>query len=198
MILSGYAKAAWFVLLPICMLLNSCTTTSNLIHVDASTRDDTLPSALWLQADIAGRPLSNVYLKDPNVNGDISIEVGDKTVVRLTALGTDNDSGVRRIEIAGLISAYKFSPPTRWIKLKDHVSDNFGGITQVPLSLPRDVPKTARVETTIDFAIFSQQYDWVVINLQAVAESGAPPSLNQAATTNILTLYFKRPGTPPL
>ena len=199
MTISSCAKAGPFALFTLFMFLSACTTTSSTVHVDANTQDVTLPSALWLQADIAGRPLSNVYLKDPNnTNGDISMEVSANTVVRLTAVGTDNDSGVRRLELAGLVTAYRLSPPNRWVRMKDHVSDNFGGVTQIPLTMPRDVPKTAHMQTTIDFATLTQQYDWVIINLQAVAESGATPSSNQAATTHVMTLFFKRPGTPPL
>lgn len=181
--------------------LSACTptgnTTSNTIHVDATTQDDSVPSALWLQAEIAGQPLINVFLRDPNVNGDVSIEVAPNAVVKLTAVGTDNDSGVRRIELAGLLSQHKVVNGG-WKVQKNLMHTNFGGLTQVPLTIPRDVPKTARFETTIDFGALTQDSDWVVVHLAAVAESGAPPSSNSAAATSGLTLHFLRAGSPPL
>lgn len=181
--------------------LSACTptgnTTSNTIHVDATTQDDSVPSALWLQAEIAGQPLINVYLRDPNVNGDISIAVAPDAVVKLTAVGTDNDSGVRRIELAGLLSQHKVVNGG-WKVQKNLMHTNFGGLTQVPLTIPRDVPKTARFETAIDFGALTQDSDWVVVNVGAVAESGAMPSARFEAATSGITLYFVRAGSPPL
>jgi hypothetical protein len=178
----------------IAALLCGCVTTET-VRVDATTQDTTAASALWLQADIAGMPLQNVYLPDAN-NADISVEVPANAQVRLTAVGTDNDSGVRRIEIAGLVTKYRLNGTT-WTRTMNNVSNNFGGITQVPLTTPRDVPKTARVSTTIDFATLTQGNEWVIVHLRAVAESGAPPISNQPASTRTLTLFFKQPGSPP-
>jgi hypothetical protein len=166
------------------------------VRVDATTQDTTAASALWLQADIAGMPLQNVHLADAN-NTDISVEISDPNAqVRLTAMGTDNESGVRRIEIAGLVTTYTLRGNS-WVRGLDLHEDNFGGLAQTPLTTPRDVPKTARVSTTIDLATLTQRYQRVVINLKAVAESGAPPISNQPAGTRMMTLIYKQAGSPP-
>jgi hypothetical protein len=173
-----------------------CGCVTDTVRVDATTQDTTPASALWLQAEIAGMPLQNVHLADAN-NTDISVEFSDPNAqVRLTAMGTDNESGVRRIEIAGLITTYTLNG-TSWTRGIDLREDNFGSRAQTPLTTPRDVPKTARTSATIDFATLTQRYQRVVINLKAVAESGAPPISNQPAGTRIMTLIYKQAGSPP-
>jgi hypothetical protein len=59
------------------------------------------------------------------------------------------------------------------------------------------VPLTARVTGTVDFGALSQGADWVVVDVVAVAESGAPPVSAQPVQTYTMALYWKRPGTPP-
>lgn len=176
-------------------LLSACQTPPQTVAVDASTRDQTPASALWLQADIPGKPLANVFLRGSQGSADVSIEVEPTSVVKLTALATDNDSGVQRLELFGLVTIKRVSGATGWFTLRDHVSNNFGGVTSVPV--PGPVPLTARMSTTIDFAALSQGADWVVVDLAAVATSGAPPASNNPAKTNVLVLFWKRPGTPP-
>jgi hypothetical protein len=179
----------------IAMLLCGCVTTET-VRVDANTQDTTAASALWLQAEIAGMPLQNVHLADAN-NTDISVEIADANAqVRLTAVGTDNDSGVRRIEVAGFVTTYTLRGNS-WVRGLDLHEDNFGSRVQTPLTTPRDVPKTARTSVTIDLATLTQRYQRVVINLKAVAESGAPPISNQPAGTRTMTLIYKQAGSPP-
>jgi hypothetical protein len=176
-------------------LLCGCVTTET-VRVDDTTQDTTAASALWLQAEIAGMPLQNVYLPDAN-NADIIVEISDPNArVRLTAVGTDNDSGVRRIEIAGFVTTYTLRGNS-WSRGLDLHEDNFGSLVVTPLTTPRDVPKTARTSVTIDFATLTQRYQRVVINLKAVAESGAPPISNQPAGTRTMTLIYRQAGSPP-
>ncbi|MGQ0429481.1 MAG: hypothetical protein ACT4UQ_06090 [Gammaproteobacteria bacterium] len=163
-------------------------------RVDATTQDTTSASALWLQADIPGRPLSNVYLKGSPGNSDLSVAVDQTSVVTLTALATDNDSGIRSLSLDALVTVQRLGAGNSWFKLLDHVSRSFG-VTSVPLTIPRDVPLTARVTGTVDFGTLSQGADWVVVHVVAVAESGAPPA--PRVQTHTMSLYWKRPGTPP-
>jgi len=174
--------------------LAACQTTPSTVLVDANTRDQTAATALWMQADIPGKPLSNVYLRGSPGSSDVSVAVEPTTVATITALATDNDSGVQRLELFALVTIERVSGGG-WFKLKDHVSNNFGGVTSTPV--PGQVPFTARFSTTIDFNTLSQGADWVIVDLAAVATSGAPPASNSPAKTNVMTLYWKRAGTPP-
>lgn len=178
----------------VAVLLSACQTPPQTVAVDAATRDQTSASALWLQADIPGKPLANVYLRGSPGSADVSVEVEPTSVVKLTALATDNDSGVQRLELFALVTIKRVSG-SGWFTIRDHVSNNFGGVTSVPV--PGQVPLTAKMNTTIDFATLSQGADWVVVDLAAVATSGAPPALNNPAKTNVLALFWKRAGTPP-
>ena len=164
-------------------------------HVDANTRDETAASALWLQADIPGKPLNNVYLKGSAGNSDLSVAVDQNSVVKLTALATDNDSGIRNLSLNALVTVQRLGAGNSWFKLSDHVSRSFG-VTSVPPTIPRDVPFTARVTGTVDFGALSQGADWVVVDVVSVAESGAPPASGQPAQTYTMALFWKRPGTP--
>lgn len=165
-------------------------------HVDANTQDATGASALWLQAEIPATPFSNVYLKGSPGNSDLSVATDEDSVVTLTALATDNDSGIRSLSLNALVTVQRFAGGNRWTKLSDHVSQSFG-VTSVPLTTPRDVPLTARVTGTVDFGALSQGADWVVVDVVAVAESGAPPASAQPVQTYTMALFWKRPGTPP-
>lgn len=127
-------------------------------------------------------------------SADISVEVQPTDVVKITALATDNESGIKRLELFGLVTIQRVSGGG-WFKIRDHVSDNFGGVTSVVV--PGDVPLTANMRTTIDFNTLSAGADWVVVDLAAVATSGAPPAAGNPAKTNVMTLYWKRAGTPP-
>lgn len=175
-------------------ILSACQTPPKTVAVDASTTDQTSASALWMQADIPGKPLSNVYLRGSQGSSDISVEVEPTSVVKITATATDNESGVQRLELFGLLTIQRVSG-SRWSTIRDHVSNNFGGVTSVPV--PGQVPLTASFTTTIDFNALSAGADWVVVDLATVATSGAPPASANPAKTNIMTLYWKRPGTPP-
>jgi uncharacterized lipoprotein YajG len=66
-------------------VLAACQTPPS-AHVDANTQDVTGASALWLQAEIPGMPLGNVYLKGSPGNSDLSVAVDQNSVVTLTAL----------------------------------------------------------------------------------------------------------------
>jgi len=176
------------------MVLAACQTQT--VKVDANTRDATGASALWLQAEIPGKPLSNVYLRGSPGNGDLSVAVDQNSVVTLTALGTDNDSGIRNLSLVALVTVQRVGAGNQWFKLLDHVSRGFGA-TSIPLTVPRDVPLTARVTGTVDFGALSQGADWVVVDVVAVAESGAPPASSQPVQTYTMALFWKRPGTPP-
>ena len=134
------------------------------------------------------------YLRGSQGSSDVSIEVEPTTVATITALATDNDSGVQRLELFALVTIERVSGGG-WFKLSDHVSNNFGGVTSTPV--PGQVPFTVRMSTTIDFGTLSQGADWVIVDLAAVATSGAPPASNSPAKTNVMTLYWKRAGTPP-
>ncbi len=174
--------------------LAACQSTPKAVLVDASTRDQTGASAFWMQADIPGKPLSNVFLRGSPGSGNVSVEVDPTSVVTITSLATDNDSGVQRLELFALVTIQRVSG-NGWFTIRDHVSNNFGGVTSTPV--PGSVPVTARMSTTIDFGALSQGADWVVVDLAAVATSGAPPASNSPAKTDIMVLYWKRPGTPP-
>ncbi len=184
----------FLLILPAVAALAACQTTPTTVLVDANTQDQTAATALWMQADIPGKPLSNVYLRGSQGSSDISVAVEPTTVATITALATDNDSGVQRLELFALVTIERVSGGG-WFKIRDHVSNNFGGVTSTPV--PGQVPFTARMSTTIDFGTLSQGADWVVVDLAAVATSGAPPASNSPAKTNVMTLYWKRPGTPP-
>jgi len=176
------------------LTLAGCQTPPRTVAVTQSTTDQTSASALWMQAEIPGKPLANVFLRGSQGSSNVSIEVQPTDIVKITALATDNDSGIQRLELFGLLTVQRVSG-NGWFKLKDHVSTNFGGVTSV--AVPGQVPVTARMSTTIDFNALSAGADWVVVNLSAVATSGAPPAAGNPAKTDILTLYWKRPGTPP-
>ncbi len=184
----------FLLIVPAAAALAACQTTPSTVLVDANTRDQTAATALWMQADIPGKPLSNVYLRGSQGSSDVSIEVEPTTVATITALATDNDSGVQRLELFALVTIERVSGGG-WFKLSDHVSNNFGGVTSTPV--PGQVPFTVRMSTTIDFGTLSQGADWVIVDLAAVATSGAPPASNSPAKTNVMTLYWKRAGTPP-
>lgn len=174
--------------------LAACQSTPKTVLVDANTRDQTGASAFWMQADIPGKPVSNVFLRGSPGSGNVSVEVDPTSVVTITSLATDNDSGVQRLELFALVTIQRVSG-SGWFKIRDHVSNNFGGVTSTPV--PGPVPFTARMSTTIDFGALSQGADWVVVDLAAVATSGAPPASNLPAKTDIMVLYWKRPGSPP-
>ena len=57
--------------------------------------DPTAPTALWVQADVPGQPLTNVPLGAP----DASVTAGHTDVIHVTAMGTDNDGGLQRVRI---------------------------------------------------------------------------------------------------
>jgi hypothetical protein len=176
------------------MVLAACQTQT--ARVDANTQDATGASALWLQADIPGKPLNSVYLKGSPGNADLSVAVDQNSVVTLTALATDNDSGIRLLSLNALVTVQRVGAGNTWSKVLDHVSRSFGA-SSVPLTIPRDVPLTARVTGTVDFGVLSQGADWVVVDVVAVAESGAPPASAQPVQTYTMALFWKRPGTPP-
>jgi len=171
-----------------------CQNPPKTVLVDANTRDQTAASAFWMQADIPGKPLTNVYLRGSPGSGNVSVEVGPTSIATITSLATDNESGVQRLELCALVTIQRVSGGG-WFTISDHVSNNFGGVTSTPV--PGPVPLTARMSTTIDFGALSQGADWVVVDLAAVATSGAPPASNSPAKTDIMVLYWKRPGTPP-
>ena len=177
------------------VVLAACQTPPQTVHVDANTRDTTGASALWLQADIPGKPLANVYLRGSPGNSDVSVAVDENSVVTLTALATDNDSGIRLLSLNALVTIQRVGAGGKWSKLLDHVSRSFGA-TSVPATIPRDVPLTARVTGTVDFSALSKGADWVVVDVVATAESGAPPASGQPVQTYTMALYWKRPGTP--
>jgi hypothetical protein len=175
--------------------LVGCHTMPQVVTVTSSTTDATPPGAIWMQADVPGQPLANVYLRDPNAPADVSVTVNSSDVIKIAATSTDNDSGVKRLELYGLLTSAYVSNG-RWQYIQRYVSTNFGGVTSVPV--PGPVPLTAKVNTTIDFGQLSAGADWVSIQLVAVAESGAPPASGTPAKTDILSLSWKRAGTPPL
>ena len=57
--------------------------------------DPTAPTALWIQADVPGQPLTNV----PLGARDAGVTAGHTDVVHVTAMGTDNDGGLQRVRI---------------------------------------------------------------------------------------------------
>lgn len=186
-------------LLPLLAILGACTTVPPTAHVGTNATDTTAPTVLWLQAAVAGKPNNIVMLKDLTPGyPDISVEMRPPEIVKVTAMAKDEESGIRRLEIGGLVTAYKLRPDNTWHMVKNHVADNFGAYKISPANLPQDYPVSPKVEAQFDFAALALEYDWITIHLQAVAESGAPPSANTPAVTNIMTLYYKKPGSPPL
>jgi len=191
-------RPSWHVLVPLLAILSACTTVPATIHVDTSANDTTAPTVLWLQAAVAGKPNKIVMLKDLTPSfPDISVEMRPPEIVTVTAMAKDDESGIRRLEIAGLVTAYKLTANNTWHMVKNHIPDNFGAYKIFPANLPQDYPVSSRVETQFNFAALAQEFDWIIIHLQAVAESGAPPSSNTPAVTNIMTLFYKKPGSPP-
>lgn len=171
------------------------TTPTKTVAVDQNTTDQTSASALWMQAEIPGKPLANVFLRGSQGSSNVSVEVQPTDVVKITALATDNDSGIKRLELFGFLTIAHVSG-SGWTYTKKLVSTNFGGLTSVPV--PGQVPLTATFNTTIDFNALSAGADWVSVNLTAVATSGAPPAAGNPAKTDILSLAWVRPGSPPL
>jgi len=188
---------SWYSLAPLFIILSACTTVPSTIHVDTTKNDSTAPTVLWLQAAVAGKPNKLVMLKDATPGfPDISVEMKSPEIVKVTAMAKDDDSGIRRLEVSGLVTAYKLTPSNTWHMVKNKVHDNFGAYNILPANLPQDYPVSSKVETQFDFGALALQYDWIIINLVAVAESGAPPSSNTAAVTNVMTLFYKKPGSP--
>jgi hypothetical protein len=204
-VLTKTARATSSISWPVLLLaaLAGCATTT--VHVDANTQDTSSASALWLQADIPGKPFGNVYLNTMgDSSGDVSIEVGQNAVVTLTALATDNESGIRGLSLPAFLTTRAVGGSSGWTKLLELVPRNFG-VTNGPATNPSDVPVSSRVTGTVDFGALSAPSasplgiaaDWVIVDVQAVAISGAPPASAQNAKTYTMTLWWKRAGTPP-
>jgi hypothetical protein len=75
------------------LALAGCPSKPQTVVVPAS--DPTAPTALWIQADVPGQPLTNVPLGAP----DASVTAGHTDVIHVTAMGTDNDGGLQRVRI---------------------------------------------------------------------------------------------------
>jgi hypothetical protein len=164
-------------------------------HVDATTQDTTSASALWLQASIPNEPLQNVYLKGSTNSSSLSVEVNSNSVVSLTALASDNDSGITSVSLNALVTIERANGNS-WFMIQNHVSRSFGG-NSVPATIPGDFPLTMRATGTVDFNTLSAGADWVVVDIAAQAVSGAPPASGQPVETYTMVLYWKRPGSPP-
>lgn len=185
-----------FVAVPLLLALAGCKPTPTpTVHVDAGTQDATPPSSLWLQASEPGKPLQNVYLRSRPGEGDLSVEVGEKSVITLTALASDAESGIRRLEIDALVTKKRVSG-NGWFTLLNHVSRGFGSMN-LGVGWPIDAPTTAKITGVVDFGELSQGADWVVVDLAGVAFSGVSANDSNKAQTGTMVLYWKRPGTPP-
>ncbi|MGA8048900.1 MAG: hypothetical protein WCA09_01845 [Burkholderiales bacterium] len=180
---------------PLLIALAGCQTPPKTVAVDQNTTDQTSASALWMQAEIPGKPLANVFLRGSQGSSNVSVDVQPTDLVNITARATDNDSGIQRLELFGFLTIAHVSG-SGWTYTKKLVSTNFGGVTSV--LVPGQVPLTATFNTTIDFNTLSAGADWVSVNLSAVATSGARPAADIPAKTDILSLSWKRPGTPSL
>jgi hypothetical protein len=85
--------AALLTAMSMIVLLSACPPSSNQVKVPAT--DSTPPDALWMQADIPGKP----YLNVTPGSAPASTTLNDDATVRITALGTDSDGGAKEVRI---------------------------------------------------------------------------------------------------
>lgn len=179
--------------------LSGCTTTApRTVRVEADNSDATPPTVLTLQVRAPGQPAKLVMdrqINDPNFP-DVTVEVGPNDQVQLTLVAKDEESGIQRLELAGLLTTYRLSG-TRWVRQFDHISKNFGVRSVLPLTLPQDYPISQSLDGVIDFATLTANADWVIIELAAVAQNGSPQLRNTDSATRIVSLVFKKAGSPP-
>ena len=162
--------------------------------VPAVGSDSTPPSAMWLQAALPGKPYLNVFLQDKSQPAPVTAEVSQTAVIKLTATATDNDSGIGLLEIGAFVTAATVDASGAWHKSKDLAPMSLGSFS-VPLQFPRSAPLTAHVDATVDFGQLAAGADFYLLNISASAENGARTP--GKTSTDVLSLYFKKAGTPP-
>lgn len=193
---AGWA-GLWFTCAVLCV--SGCTTTApRTVRVEVDNPDTTPPTVLTLQVRAPGQPAALVMdrqINDPNFP-DVTVEVGPNDQVQLTLVAKDEESGIQRLELAGLLTTYRLSG-TRWVRQFDHISKNFGVSAILPLTLPQDYPVSQSLDGVIDFSTLTASADWVIIELVAVAQNGSPQMRNTDSATRIVSLVFKKAGSPP-
>jgi hypothetical protein len=124
--------------LSIAILFTACGSTST---VTVPSTDPTIPNALWLQADVPGRPLGNAALG----GAASTMELGEAGTFKVTAMASDNDGGIREVRIFSDVTLVRGSQI-----IGPGLQSGPIAVTPVSGGPGSVVPTTARVETNID------------------------------------------------